>query len=113
VDPVEFGPLVRNPVILSPGYPVRAGAEVRGSVIHIDRFGNLITNISDESGARIRKLGIGNHEILKRARYFSEALPGELFFIEGSTGTLEICVFHANAAELTGAQVGEPVFATL
>lgn len=113
IHPREFGPLLQAPVMLEQGSPVRMGTEIRGSIIHIDRYGNLITNISEKPGTRIRTLKICGLEIRKRARYFSEASACEPFFTEGSTGTLEICVFLGSAADITGAMVGESVVATL
>src|SRR5215208_6569160 len=68
-DPVKFN--TPTPVALSE-------KQVRGHVIHIDRFGNIITNItSDEltedhilAGVRVR---VGNHEAARMLNYFAEA----------------------------------------
>src|SRR5690606_30056007 len=41
----ELGPVVEDPVLLDLPQPRREGDRVDGAVVHVDRFGNLITNV--------------------------------------------------------------------
>jgi len=83
----------------------RTGETFIGRVLRIDRFGNLITNISREDivgvGRRIDKLVIelGGKTIGHTRNAYAEAPADEVFSIWGSSGLLEISVNQASAAE--------------
>lgn len=85
--------------------------QIRGSVIHIDRFGNIITNITpaeltaelSQAGARVR---IGKHEASRMLTHFAEADPNELFAYFGSAGFLEIGMPRQSAARFVEARRG-------
>lgn len=80
---------------------------LRGEVIVIDRFGNIITNIVGHHTGTIR---IGNKDIPVR-RSYSEVDRGETVAVTGSSGLLEIAVRDGNAAELHRITRGMPVYA--
>ena len=68
-------------------------------IIHVDVFGNLITDLAAEhvpGGARFR---MGGYEIGSVAHTFESVARGELLAYIGSGGTLEIAVREGNAAE--------------
>jgi len=104
-DPVRFN--IPAPVVLSE-------EQVRGTVLHVDRFGNLITNITPselteeriQAGARVR---IGKHEGLRVLTHFDEANQNELFAYFGSAGFLEIAVPRQSAARIAEARRGVEV----
>jgi S-adenosyl-L-methionine hydrolase (adenosine-forming) len=90
--------------------------KIEGCVIHIDRFGNCITNITanELSLARINrsaiKMDFADREITRFCTHFAESAGGEeLFAYIGSAGYWEIAVWCGSAAELTGARVGTEV----
>jgi S-adenosyl-L-methionine hydrolase (adenosine-forming) len=74
-------------------------------VLHIDRFGNIITNIREgASGVRSRTLMLkaGKHRIHGWADSY-EAIPsGNACMIVGSSGLVEIVMRERNAAALLG-----------
>jgi S-adenosylmethionine hydrolase len=118
VPPEAFGELIADPVRLAPLAPVReGGAAWSAAIIHIDRFGNIITNITrrELSGEEFRqgvKLEIGGREINSFRQFYAEAAgwaAGELFAIWGSAGFLEIAANRASAAELLRAERGQQV----
>ncbi len=89
-------------------------AEAR--IIHIDRFGNCVTNLtrdhlSDESFVSGAKLYVNGREVSAFRRFFAEssAEPNELFGIFGSAGFLEIASQNASAASILKARCGDPV----
>lgn len=108
VEPSELGPEITDYVRLEPLAPLHleSGA-IRASVIHIDRFGNCITNITrddltDEMLSRGARLRIREREITSFRNFFAEegSDGSELFAIWGSAGFLEIAAFQTSAARL-------------
>jgi S-adenosyl-L-methionine hydrolase (adenosine-forming) len=81
-----------------------------GYVLHIDRFGNVVTNFQAADFPDLDRLGfrmtLGQCEVAAMARNYAERGPGELFVIEGSSGYLEISVGQASAAAQIGCHVG-------
>ena len=119
VPPAEFGDLIEDELQrLAPLVPVSDGEGAWSArIIHIDRFGNLVTNISrrELTGAEFSgsaRLEIGGREISSFRNFYAEAQGGaadELFAIWGSAGLLEIAANGASAAELLDAARGQPV----
>ncbi len=95
----EAGPLIEN--------WVRFAVSGR-AVQHIDRFGNVITNLraaeSPNAALSIRGIAINSH-----ASNYAAMPKGELFLIEGSSGLLEISEREASAASRLGCHVGDPI----
>lgn len=112
LDPRELGPEVHDPALLRlrPERGLAPGA-VRGEIIHIDRFGNLITNLrpgahaADVRGARVLNT---EHEGPVRASY-ADVRDGAPLLIISSTGLLEVAVRGGSAQEHFHARRGDPV----
>jgi S-adenosylmethionine hydrolase len=113
----ELGPEVEDYVRLSSAEPERLGdGTLAGAVIHIDRFGNCVTNITPrdlteddiERGARLYVCG---REVRSFHRFFAEGegVRGEPFAVWGSAGLLEIAVFRDSAARVLGVRRGQRV----
>ena len=109
-----LGEPLRDMVTLPlPEPETRDDGAVIGEVIHIDAFGNLVTNI------RRGKLPDASvtFEVRERAivgvaeTYVSKA-TGELMALYGSSGRIEISVRDGNAAALLSATIGDAVTAT-
>jgi hypothetical protein len=87
---------------------------LKGSVIHVDRFGNLITNITreDYEAARAKvpgqtfKVLIAKQEIVGLKEFYAEGQKGELLALFGSTNFLEISQNQGSAAKTLGADRG-------
>lgn len=107
VPPEEFGPPVAELVWLNVPPPTRFGGEVEGHVIHVDHYGNLITNIAldDEAGRAV--VEIEGLRIQGLSRSYEES-DGVLAIV-GSHGTVEIAVRDGNAAARIGVGVGATV----
>jgi S-adenosylmethionine hydrolase len=95
------------------------GNIVEASIIHIDRFGNCITNLTPEDIteamiARGVSLMINGRKITSFRRFFAEETesPAELFAIWGSAGYLEIAANKASAAQLLGVERGQKITVT-
>jgi S-adenosylmethionine hydrolase len=118
VDAAAMGPIIEDYVRLSLPAPQALGEDVlAGEVIYQDRFGNLITNLSEtwvaqhwgpppwvNVVAQVEKAVIHGVD-----SYYAQRAPEALGLIVNSWGLLEIFANHAHAAQLTGAAVGSPV----
>lgn len=78
-------------------------------VLHIDRFGNLITNLRAGDAAAPLTLTAGGVRIEGLSRTFADVAVGELLAYAGSGGYLEIAVRQGSAAERLGMEAGDPV----
>ena len=96
----DFGPEIDDAVRLpSLETPLR--------IIHIDRFGNCVTNITrDRSPGEIVVKG---RTIREFRRFYGEGDEASLFAIWGSAGFLEISVNGGSAAKVLGANRGDEV----
>jgi S-adenosylmethionine hydrolase len=88
-----------------------------GHVVHIDKFGNLITNIAAGKLQRGDGCWLNNTPVARVAKTYSsvsatvegkETGPRVHAFI-GSHGYLEIGAFQARAVDLCRAAIGDPV----
>ena len=87
----------------------RSDGSLAGHVLHVDQFGNLITDIrrSDLVGLTDPCFTIRGRRIRGLRRYYAEA-PG-LCALVGSSGRVEIALRGGSAAAELGADTGEPV----
>jgi S-adenosylmethionine hydrolase len=109
----ELGREVRDLARLELPCPVsRGGGEVAGEVIHVDRFGNLVTNIGPgDLPGEDAAFEVAGRLVRGVVRAYVEREEGELLAVIGSTGRLEIALRGGSAAEALGARVGTPVVA--
>src|SRR5258708_30485259 len=89
VDTLKFGDEVQEYVRFSAPKPKAVDANrLRGVVLKVDRFGNLITNITPQdapalfaAGAKGFKIVLGSHEITEMHSVYAEGAAGEGFRI--------------------------------
>lgn len=83
----------------------------RGEVLHVDRFGNLVTSLEPPEGpGRIRLPGAGPAAAaLPLVRTFADVPPGEAAALVGSAGLVEVVLNQGNAAARFSARRGDPV----
>lgn len=93
--------------------PEVLGTAVRGVVITLDHFGNLITNIDQELVRRFSRpvVHAGNHRIPMR-RTYGDVKPGEYLGLLNSFGVVEVARAEQSAAEGLGLGRGAPVSVT-
>jgi S-adenosylmethionine hydrolase len=106
----ELGPIIDDPVVL-PGLQSRRPSQnvIEGCVVHIDRFGNLVTNITAEEAGTSYTIEIGGDSIAETRQYYSGAEPDQPFAIAGSAGFIEISINPGSAARRLNAEVGMAV----
>lgn len=105
----ELGPIVSDPVRLPCIYPETEGEAIVGRVLHIDRFGNIITNLPAEWLGSGMTAELNGRQIKNARRFYSGAEGGEIFMIAGSVGLVEVSRNCASAAVDLGASVGDKV----
>jgi S-adenosylmethionine hydrolase len=120
VKPNELGEKTDDYVRLRSLKPeTSARGEIIGRVIHVDRFGNCVTNITPAeltpetiaAGARLRI----KRKVVKSFRsYFAEDTGSKdrLFAIWGSAGFLEIAAAQESAAKILNARRGDSIVVT-
>jgi len=119
VEPLRFGPEISDWVKLKSLAPISTAAGVvQARIIHIDRFGNCVTNLSrkDVTAESSSQLSVNGREIGSFRTHYAEAgadprpeQSEELFAIWGSAGFVEIAARNASAAEVLNAKVGQTV----
>jgi S-adenosylmethionine hydrolase len=117
VAPAEFGPETSDYVRLPLPLVEHIGENsLRGTVLKVDKFGNLITNIGDRdapalfrSNLRTVDLLIAGQTITRICDSYADGADDEIFGIIGSSGYLEIAARQASAAEKLGVSAGAPV----
>ena len=108
VPPEEFGPPVTEVIWLNVPPPAEGNGEIEGRVVHVDHFGNLISNIAlDDSRAGGVVVEMEGLRVEGLSRSYEEA-DGVLAIL-GSHGTVEIAVRGGSAARQLGAGVGARV----
>lgn len=90
------------------GRPARPGV-LDGYVVHIDRYGNLITTIRAHQLFPAFVLELAGHEVDRHVRTFADAPPGVPFCHVDSSGFLAIALNRGNAAQHLGVERGAPV----
>jgi len=96
----EFGAEINDEIRLpSLEAPIR--------IIHIDRFGNCVTNITRDRAPR--EIVVKGRRIDEVRRFYGEGDDQSLFAIWGSAGFLEISVNGGSAAQVLGIKRGDPV----
>jgi S-adenosylmethionine hydrolase len=87
--------------------------EGQGEVIHVDRFGNLITSFEGSqapTGTWELEMEWNDRRLAVLAgRTYSDVTPGGLVLYPGSSGQIELAVRDGSAAEETGARRGTRV----
>lgn len=106
----ELGPEIDDPVRL-PAEPPRASpGEARGRVVHIDRFGNAVTDIpaawlpAEECTALV-----AGRTISWRVACYADIPPGEPALLEGSLGTVEISLNGERFDRAWNVHLGAPI----
>jgi len=105
----ELGEAVADAFVLPPFRARRRpDGSLAGRVIHIDRFGNLITDVRREDLPRGEiSVDVRGHRVSGLERTYAEGMG--LTALVGSSGFLEIALPGGSAAAETGGDIGEPV----
>jgi len=112
-----FGCPVSDPVMINWPRPTMEGTRVRGQIVYVDRFGNLISNIglaqfggmpSDPMRDRLH-IRVGAHHIHGLVTSYSEGGSGVPHALINSNGLLEVFVKKQRADDFLRAAVGATI----
>ena len=87
---------------------------IEGMVVHIDHFGNIVTNIPADmldAPPDVWEFEAGKHRLRGLKGAYAEVEVGEPLALIGSNRTVEFSVREGNAAALLGVRVGDKVYA--
>ncbi len=111
----EFGPAITDIVQLPSLEPETINENtVEGRIIHIDHFGNCVTNftrrtLESRSGPTSWRMTLNDRRIDSFRNFFADSTTNEVFAIIGSAGFIEVCVRDGSAAKLLNVQRGQRV----
>jgi S-adenosylmethionine hydrolase len=111
VDLHGVGPPAENLVTLPFPEPAVHEETVEGEIVHVDHFGNAVSNIPAELLAHWPKVRVeaGTLTLGGLSTTYADAAPGEPLALTGSTGYLEIAVNQGSARTLFNLECGTPV----
>lgn len=96
------------------GAPSYTGNCLRGKIIHIDKFGNAITNINKNGFLELKQdrrfeIFIRNVRLKRIVNTYSDVSKADALAIFGESDCLEIAMREASAAELLGLKVHDMI----
>lgn len=113
VSPTKFGPEIQKIVMPKFAEITKTQNTLTGEVIHIDGFGNILTNFRQKDLGSIGKtvsLKLKKTKLnLPLYKAYAEAEPHQPLLIIGSHNFLEISINQGNAAEKFQARIGDKV----
>ena len=101
----EVGPPISNPVRLPETAPNKSTEQIAGQIIHVDRFGNLVTNIAAadiEPWGTALRIRLGAYVFAGLSPTYAAVDEGAPLTLLGSVGLLEISVNGGSAAQQLG-----------
>lgn len=109
----EVGPEITDPVRLAGEPPRREPHRATGRVVHVDRYGNLVTDVPAGwlPGGPCR-FAVGPRSTETFATHYAEIPPGQPAALPGSLGTIELALNGGSLAQRWGVSRGAPVNVT-
>jgi len=99
--------------------PIIDGNTIRGLAIHIDVYGNIITNINRQLFEAVRnerpfqiRFRNKQHVINKIYTSYSDVVSGEKMAVFGASGFMELAINKSNASQLLGVKQEDLVSVT-
>lgn len=110
VEVEAFGSVITDEVRLDSLAPEVKDGRVEGRIIHVDRFGNCITNITrDVLDDKRASLVVNGETISEFREFYADESGNDLFAIWGSAGFLEISINGASAADKLHVKTGDRI----
>ena len=113
--PSDFGPAIRDYILPEFAKPHARNGELRGEILHIDDFGNIVSNISveDLQSAGFREgdsllVRLGDKTLtLQFCSAYGEVTAGTALAIVGSSDFLEVAINQGSAAKTFKTKIGD------
>jgi hypothetical protein len=115
IKPSDFGAAIDDYIVPDFAKPTQRNGELLGEVLHVDDFGNIISNISAEDlkNADINEgntLQVRLDDNIVRLRFcsaYGEVAVGNPLVLVGSSGFLEVAINQGSGSRTFGAKVGD------
>lgn len=111
-SPDLLGPAALDLTTFTIPTPKATSAGIEGEVVHVDSFGNLLTNLPADLLPRLLTAGrliVGGRDITRVVLTYGEAQPGTPVALVGSQGVIEAAVVQGRADEALSARIGTQV----
>ncbi len=113
----NFGSRIEDPVSIPFPEPSVGPDNIEGEVVHVDHFGNIVSNIPAEMIRGLVKpeeasITIGGQVLQGISKFYSQKEPGDLLSVIGGTGLLEVSINMGNAMEVLDVRKGDSVVVT-
>lgn len=112
----EIGPERSSVMVRTTFKPVVSGNLIKGQVIHVDHYGNAITNITEVLFRKVVKnqpfnilFRSPNNRVNAVSESYKDVKEGEIVALFSTTGYLEIAMRNDNGSNLLGLNVNQPV----
>jgi S-adenosyl-L-methionine hydrolase (adenosine-forming) len=115
LKPSEFGPEISNLITPDFTFVKQRNGSLIGEVLHVDSFGNIITNINQKEIVQAKSVQVKLQKIslnLAICKTYSSAKSQKAIALIGSHGFLEITINLANAARKFNVKAGDLVEVT-
>ena len=112
VAPTALGPAVADLVRLPWPEPQAADGGLAGEVVHVDAFGNLVTNLPATCWPQVVAAGglrVGDRDVTTLVRTYGDAAAGTPVVLVGSQGFIEVAVVEGRADARLSARPGTRV----
>jgi S-adenosylmethionine hydrolase len=111
VEAKEFGPALSEIARLNLPSIEKRGGKIIGRIIHIDNFGNLVSNVTAQELSKIKKfkMKVKNRIISRLSKTYSEVGKGKILAYQGSSGFLEVGIREGNARLKLDAIIGDKI----
>jgi len=114
VPPEAFGPEITDPLMLDLPLVMEHEETLKGEVLWIDRFGNCVTNLSEQrivrwSGGLSIDVQAASSLLHGICHCYASVSPGDPLALYGSTGLLEIALNQGRADRKLGLNPGDQV----
>ncbi len=117
VHPQKFGPEIHDYAMPEFAKPHLKEGELFGEIMHVDDFGNAVTNVSERdlkdmgiSEGNFLQVKVGNKTLkLKLCSAYGEVPKRSPLAIIGSSNFLELSVNQGNASKVFGLKIGNHI----
>ena len=102
-----------TPQVVAPPFILSQTNAVNPCILHIDHFGNIITNLAlksfEQGTEELKSISIGRNIISRWTRFYNEAPENTPCLVVGSSGLVEISVKNKSAMHFLNATLDTPV----
>jgi S-adenosylmethionine hydrolase len=107
----RIGKRLDKPVMLPPVAVRVKGGEIHGEIVYVDRFGNLVSNISPVELGDLTRVTVylGRKKIGPVQPSYDAVSPGRPVAVIGGFDRLEVSVNRGSAADLLEGKVGRGI----